>query len=1197
MVSGRSPPPKLSPVKELPGFGGISSPLRARRPSHVASDAEVEIPRHKSHARARSAVVSGSIAVDSAKSRPDDQQMRELRIMNDFFKETNKREKLADEIEELKADMERMEKAKAKEIKKAVEKAKTELSTQLEDLRAQHTNEVDALKKKAASTGADNDATSKLKKQHEKQVAALQAEIETLKSKSHQLGGVESKIADVEAALEESRSTASQSERGLREKITKESEDKKELAKTIQDLKDEIDRAQKQLDEEGAKQKKEKEAALVITEGLRKELEELKKSSRLQKDDLSAKADKATKLSQELREKLKASEERSATTLKSEREALQKQLDEANKAVKDGVSSSTTARKKCDADLRSARESAAKAEAALQSSIDALTKKHKIAEDNAAKLQEELSALHASTKSDNEKSSADSASSANLIRELQETVSKLTKDGTAGNDLTTKLRKESSAPQASNSDQTAKQEANLKEMTAMTEKLQKELKQYEDLSQQLKRDKDNLVASSKTTEDSLKQEKEALKKQVSELESKQSNGHDEKDQQIAELKARNTELEKEAENSTKSSSEQVQSVQKELDKMREQFEAASEFKEESSRFADETAALKTELETLRQKGLSDSSESKKLVEKLSSQIKELEASAEKSRSDLAQAVDGKDEELRALKSELEQSRQQASNDLSKAVEEKSTLQRSLEDLHSDREKLESNHAAAIQKAIDDLTDNHSKAAKEKSEELEAIRSSFEELQAASSKSAEIERSNAELEQKVSTLETELSGLQKSMDELTTSYETSRQQVTDELTGKHSDSLTSKDEEISLLKSSLAEAEISSARSSELAQSKSELEKEIGELRHKFEDLQSAHTKALHDLEEDLQAKATRDIESAHSSHDEEISNLKASHEKQLDSALKSVQFDNEALKSQTQSLRDQIDLILASHAKDTSSSADSHSAELQSLKDALAAAQEEVAEATSKMSDDHAEQIKDLQHQQEQQLEEQRQKHENDLTSRIESEIQSVTNKLQERHATELSSVTTDAAQESQSLQEQISLLRSQLDVATGQQSERISSLKAEHDSRLQTLTAQHAAELKTLNDQLLRSASEPVAPHDLVAALTARVAELETELAKAREEHREAVLRQQRSPLGALDRNTGEGKQSHGRSGSAKIVTDGGSGDVFTSTEEGEGGEKTVEGTLASIQEQVRALEMLNDQIGAESRRWRGSVGAKSGE
>ena len=119
---------------------------------------------------------------------------------------------------------------------KEIERVKSELE---KFLKSQHAEESDTTK---------SELEKRLKSQHAKEVASLKSEIETLKNRSNKLGGVESKIADVEAALQASKSAASENEQHLVAELRTKDEDKDQLVKVIEALKDEIDHAQKQLD-------------------------------------------------------------------------------------------------------------------------------------------------------------------------------------------------------------------------------------------------------------------------------------------------------------------------------------------------------------------------------------------------------------------------------------------------------------------------------------------------------------------------------------------------------------------------------------------------------------------------------------------------------------------------------------------------------------------------------------------------------------------------------------------------------------------------------------------------------------------------------------------------------------------------------------------------------------------------------------
>ena len=203
-------------------------------------------------------------------------------------------------------------------------------------------------------------------------------------------------------------------------------------------------------------------------------------------------------------------------------------------------------------------------------------------------------------------------------------------------------------------------------------------------------------------------------------------------------------------------------------------------------------------------------------------------------------------------------------------------------------------------------------------------------------------------------------------------------------------------------------------------------------------------------------------------------------------------------------------------------------------------------------------------------------------------------------------------------IQEHEEKLRSQKDEAEQAHATALEVSRAEHDAHVKDLVDGHAAEITEVRKEIGQRSMVPEQDNgsdndksnQTLELLKSRCTELELETTAAQQDlERERQIRKAlqekvakissnvtaSTPLPSeivhwrkADNNPNEDPLANG-------------GDVSTDAEDTEisidsssiwDGKTSVEGTLASIQEQVRQLEELNDQIGLESSRWTG-VGA----
>ncbi|PNS14961.1 Chitin deacetylase [Sphaceloma murrayae] len=1307
----RSPPPKLSPVKELPALLPDTLPFRARAPSAIASESELEAPR-KAHARARSVVVARPLT--SGHEHDEDQALREYRIMNDFFKETKRRETLEEEILSLKEDLASSEARRVKDV----EKVRTDMR-----------REMDAAKRTA---GGENELMGKMRERYEKQVRELQGELEGLRNRSSKLRGVESKIADVEAALQEK----SEKEKNLRDDLSKESQDKKELARTIQDLKEEIDRAQKTLDEEGARQRAEKEKAVKVTEGLRKELEELKKGHGVERGTLDEKVKKAEALVEDLRKQLtdaheghaktRATEQESAGSLATEHAAVKKELAEMKQALELAEKLSAERTRKHEGDLKNAQEEMQKAKSEHTSTISGLTTRNREAEASTAKLQAELDALRKTAENDKVALSQNEETSTNKIRELQDMVTTLQTKGSDGSKIVEGLQAELEALREANSSQNARQEADLKEMTSMTDKLQTELKQYELLSQKLRKEKDELVVSSRDDSTRLQDQNEQLQQQLDKLQSESSGKTREMQKTIARLEKESADLEakhretiQERSRSLDESANDREALQAEIRTLQDQVTAASADHEDAERLRKAHTDLNTQLEELKKQISTSSDENGKLV----AQIASLESTAHSAKSESTKALESKEEELAALRTELSDAKM-ASEKVAAIEKQKAELEKTVADM-DERAKDLAKQQADTQTRIDDLQKEHGKALESKETELASLRSSLEGNSDVAKKLAEAEDAKTSLQQQLEAskeeharlLESKLGELRASHEQsiqaknaevaalkasvegdkdladqlaaaekekaslsktatdletqinnLRTDHEQTLESKLTDLRSQHTEALQNKARDLERLEQAANNNRDVAEKLAAAEQTKSALEQTVADLKAKVETLDDQHAsaqqskdaelnnlrKALDDSKSSLAklSKLEAQLSDLTATHDSELDALRAQHVTQLESTrssvtststaqLKSLQSDNDALRSQVSSLREQIDMIIASHASDLATASSSQKAEIEGLGAALKQAQTTASETAQKLKTEHDAAIEELKLEGKMSLEEARQRFEDEAAGRVEAEVERALTRERTEHADELASVAAGSAEEMRALHAKLAAaLREAEDAKEALGVERESAelreegpnaeVAAEYEARVASLereldmarglaraaeersVAASLAGLSGVDQEQVRAVAAEIGDVEeqleqktgLVRELSSRVADLEIEASGLRAEN-ERLRLGGRNPLGIVDGNGAARPWSGGSGASYGTKAVERMDDPFTTVELGGGLDgmgmqneyevdeegRTVEGTLASIQEQVRQLEELNEQIGQESARWKGNM------
>ncbi|KAH0078388.1 hypothetical protein KCU66_g20664, partial [Aureobasidium melanogenum] len=176
--SSDRPPSPLGPM--------FKSPPKLRKYSAV-SDVDTDQMKQKSHARSQSATVGRP----STAPETQEQKLRDMRIMGDLLREANVREAMKEEIAELKAEVERLQRPKSPV--KPDTWAGTFTVAEMEEMEASHLEEVQGIRgdyerqrrateeehaTEMRGLRAELDQMESMKAEHEKTLAAAHAKLE-----------------------------------------------------------------------------------------------------------------------------------------------------------------------------------------------------------------------------------------------------------------------------------------------------------------------------------------------------------------------------------------------------------------------------------------------------------------------------------------------------------------------------------------------------------------------------------------------------------------------------------------------------------------------------------------------------------------------------------------------------------------------------------------------------------------------------------------------------------------------------------------------------------------------------------------------------------------------------------------------------------------------------------------------------------
>ena len=298
-------------------------------------------------------------------------------------------------------------------------------------------------------------ALAALESTHASELAKIHTELETHRTQSSKLEGVESKIQAVETALRESKTRASQKEQALQQTIDQKDADQEQLAMVVEELKVEIDKCQALLDAEAARQEGEKAEA---EERFERELEIARRSgveSEAEKMDLEAELAKV-------------------------REEGGVELGRLGELLG-----------KSEAALLAMQEDLASTRSQHLDELEQANQQSRGREEAARSLNEELSRLKELREAEQKTISATNEESRKTIEELQDAIGKLQRGGDDGSRVIETLQAQLQEHQQKKEDLAAKHETELRELQQVIESLQNDSIRVQQSHQEALARKDN----------------------------------------------------------------------------------------------------------------------------------------------------------------------------------------------------------------------------------------------------------------------------------------------------------------------------------------------------------------------------------------------------------------------------------------------------------------------------------------------------------------------------------------------------------------------------------------------------------------------------------------------------------------------------------------------------------------------------------
>ncbi|KAK3072991.1 hypothetical protein LTR53_005803 [Teratosphaeriaceae sp. CCFEE 6253] len=549
------PPPKLE-------IRSATAP-DALKPQAQSDNEQGGCPRLlRGHSRTQSAIIP-SRPMTAPDSTTNDQQqgLREMEIMQNLLRESMKRDTMAVEIKDLQAENEKLRRQNAKLVnatksapkpltlaEAAKERAlKVMLTSQhtaaMDEVRAAHRIAVTGMEESQVKQlqtlrtelesqcqpAVDMDAVNvthqavvtALEEKHAFQLQNLRSELETQRRQSSKLETVETKIIAVEDALKQSKKRASQNEQEFQQSV----QEKNKLGRVIADLRKEITRCQKKLNEDVAQQLKEKKEAQRAQEQLSKDLEEERARNKVA-------AEKRAK-----ERKAEASESASRKTLAQNMERLRRAASDAETAKEETMELLKAESQSCQAlalDVEQLQQAAAETAIAGAKAVELLEAECRLREMMEHQL-EHLKQAHAEAEAaEKETQSKILAQKDAGAAQLGEVIERLQNQVTG---LELQLQ-DAVASEDRNADALAQKDADAQQLRNVIEQLQDHVKGLQQQLNDAESSKDERTSQYKEAIATLEMEAETLQKRAEEQAGARESKITELNDVVAELQGR-----------------------------------------------------------------------------------------------------------------------------------------------------------------------------------------------------------------------------------------------------------------------------------------------------------------------------------------------------------------------------------------------------------------------------------------------------------------------------------------------------------------------------------------------------------------------------------------------------------------------------------------------------------------------------------
>ncbi|KAK5144233.1 hypothetical protein LTR32_003806 [Rachicladosporium monterosium] len=673
----------------------------------------------RGHSRTQSAIIpTRPMTAPAPTATAQEQSLREMEIIQNLLRESTKRETMAYEIRDLKAELAKMGRQNKKLLEAAKSAPKPETLADAAKERAlkvmltsQHMTAIDELK------DVHKTAMAAREQMHAQQLQHLRSELDTHRKQTSHLESVDAKIEAVEDALRESKRRASQNEQEYQQSV----EEKDKLARVIDELRKEIMRCQAKLNDDVAQQvKKEKEAQNMLVQ-LRKELEDERRRS-----------------------KEKASKEREAETEREEsRRVLEQEVDRLKQAAKDAEAASemmrrelSSVRKEDEATFgknRVSMEKSAKTIASLRKDLQRKSgseKQQQRAEESQAtttELRLELDALRLAREKEQQDHERTSQKSEEVVSALQEQIRKLQQDGNDGGEIVETLQTQLRELQQLKHDMEGQYKTEAAELRRVVESLQLESEKMRQMHDHSSGEKNEETRQLNTVIENLQSDTASLQQQLDDAVHTKDESARQLNEMIEALSHEAKALKERAEEQSAATEKENGELTGVIAELHSQVETHRLAAEEASSRADENSGgqralverLQNEIQAAQhrvhdERAAKDASaarlaELEEAHDGVVKELKELRAELEATQ-DKGQEESAKVEELEASLADAEAAQSSAEASLRELRGEMEGLQRVLETFANDAQEKGGEHAGALERLRRDLEAEHEVAA-------------------------------------------------------------------------------------------------------------------------------------------------------------------------------------------------------------------------------------------------------------------------------------------------------------------------------------------------------------------------------------------------------------------------------------------------------------------------------------------------------